>query len=49
MSEGNIEYLMHIYKSDSVSEDFDAHNIVETEYKDIITDIVSQAHSALDT
>ena len=46
--EGNIEYLMHIYKSDAVSEDFDAHEIVETEYKDIITDIVNQAHSVLD-
>lgn len=46
--EGNIEYLMHIFKSDGVSEDFDAHTIVETEYKDTIADIVNQAHNILD-
>ena len=46
--EGNIEYLMHIYKSDSVSENFDANKIVETEYKELINNIVSQAHDVLD-
>lgn len=46
--EGNIEYLMHICKSETVSEDFDAVAFVDKNYAALIKEIVENAHKTLD-
>lgn len=46
--EGNIEYLMHIYKSEAVAEDFDAMAYVNKNYAALIREIVENAHKTLD-
>jgi 23S rRNA (cytidine1920-2'-O)/16S rRNA (cytidine1409-2'-O)-methyltransferase len=46
--EGNIEYLMHIYKAEPVEEDFDAAAYVQENYIDLIKKTVENAHKALD-
>lgn len=46
--EGNIEYLMHIYKAEMVSDEYDAEAIVKAEYAELIDNIVANAHKTLD-
>lgn len=46
--EGNIEYLMHIYKSETVAEDFDAMAYVNENYAFLIKEVVENAHKTLD-
>lgn len=46
--EGNIEYLMHIDKSDMAAEDFDAVAYVNEKYASVIKEIVENAHKTLD-
>jgi 23S rRNA (cytidine1920-2'-O)/16S rRNA (cytidine1409-2'-O)-methyltransferase len=46
--EGNIEYLMHIYKAEPVAEDFDVTAYVQENYIDLIKQTVENAHKALD-
>jgi 23S rRNA (cytidine1920-2'-O)/16S rRNA (cytidine1409-2'-O)-methyltransferase len=46
--EGNIEYLMHIKKTDMPGEDFDGTEIVRSQFKDIIDNTVLEAHKTLD-
>jgi 23S rRNA (cytidine1920-2'-O)/16S rRNA (cytidine1409-2'-O)-methyltransferase len=46
--EGNIEYLMHIKKTDMPGEDFDGTEIVRSQFKDIIDNTVLEAHRTLD-
>lgn len=45
--EGNIEYLMHIYKAEPVSEDFDPELFVQENYMDLIHETVEKAHETL--
>ncbi|MBO5146781.1 MAG: TlyA family RNA methyltransferase [Lachnospiraceae bacterium] len=45
--EGNIEYLMHIYKSEPVSEDFNPELFVQETYRDLIYETVEKAHETL--
>lgn len=45
--EGNIEYLMHIYKAEPVSEDFDPELFVQENYMDLIHQTVEKAHETL--
>jgi 23S rRNA (cytidine1920-2'-O)/16S rRNA (cytidine1409-2'-O)-methyltransferase len=46
--EGNIEYLMHIYKAEPVAEDFDVTAYVQENYIDLIKQTVENAHETLD-
>jgi 23S rRNA (cytidine1920-2'-O)/16S rRNA (cytidine1409-2'-O)-methyltransferase len=46
--EGNIEYLMHIKKSDPRGENFDGAKIVREQFKNIIDNTVLEAHKTLD-
>ena len=46
--EGNIEYLMHIQKAETVPADFDAKSVVAAAYLDKITETVAKAHKALE-
>lgn len=46
--EGNIEYLMHIYKSEPVSELFNAEEAVQNEFIDLIHETVEKAHKTLE-
>lgn len=46
--EGNIEYLMHIYKSGEAAEDFDAAAYVGENYASLIKETVENAHKTLD-
>lgn len=46
--EGNIEYLMHIVKSEAVAEDFDAVAYVNENYAVLIKEVVENAHKTLD-
>ena len=45
--EGNIEDLMHIYKSEPVSEDFNPELFVQETYRDLIYKTVEKAHETL--
>ena len=46
--EGNIEYLMHIYKAEAVAEDFDVVAYVNKNYASLINEVVENAHKTLD-
>lgn len=45
--EGNIEYLMHIYKAETVAEDFDIVEYVNKNYASLINEVVERAHKTL--
>ena len=45
--EGNIEYLMHIVKSELCEDGFDARAVVMSEYKTKIDETVAAAHNVL--
>jgi 23S rRNA (cytidine1920-2'-O)/16S rRNA (cytidine1409-2'-O)-methyltransferase len=46
--EGNIEYLMHLQKTDIPSEDFDGAEVVAGQFKELIDSTVAAAHKKLD-
>lgn len=46
--EGNIEYLMHICKAETVAKNFDAEAVVDKNYAALIKEIVENAHKTLD-
>jgi 23S rRNA (cytidine1920-2'-O)/16S rRNA (cytidine1409-2'-O)-methyltransferase len=46
--EGNIEYLMHLQKTDIPSEDFNGAEVVAGQFKELIDSTVAAAHKKLD-
>lgn len=46
--EGNIEYLMHLLRTDPPIERLDVNCIVQEQFADMIAETVAQAHNALD-
>lgn len=47
-SEGNIEYLMHLLRTEQPTEHLDVERIVQENFADRIAEIVAQAHNVLD-
>lgn len=46
--EGNIEYLMHLRKTEPAAEDFDAADFVQNHFAGLIRETVESAHKTLD-
>ena len=46
--EGNIEYLMHLVKTEQVAEDFDPIGFVQDNFAGLIRETVDLAHETLD-